>query len=209
MPPVSGGNPADPPESGGVGALPVKRSLPSHLLLIFCCWHAAFLIFSIIPRIPGQNDRGSRPMDLYRLLTGARQVWNMFESIPALHSLDPRLEADDGTEGKITAGPVLPGFKPYPKPEKTRYYIAFHRLRWAADVPPELRRASVVAYRDGYLRKAAELSQAQRGSRAGANWSLVIDAEFTRTLSLIRRDGLMSLRVTNTFAPGGTAGPSP
>lgn len=189
-----------PDSSREAGGSPAKRRLLAGLLLIFCCWHAGFLIVSIIPRGPGQDEPGSPAMDLYRLLTGGRQVWNMFETIPVLHSMDARLEGEDEAGRTITAGCVLPGFTPYPKPESSRHYALFHRLLWSSNG---------AAFREAYLRKAANLLQNQRDSGARGNWSLVVDADYTRNMFYSRRDGLMSLRVTKTFGPDGQVGTSP
>lgn len=128
-------------------------------------------------------------MDTYRLLTGGRQLWNMFESIPALHSLDMRIEMEDEAGGKTLVGCVLPGFQPYPKPEISRYYVLFHRL---------LASPSGDAFREAYLRNVASLLPAQKGS---GKWSLVKDAEFIRDLFYSRRDGQISLPVVTNFAP--------
>ena len=186
-----------PGEADGSSA---RSRLLRGLLLIFCCWHAGFLIISIFPRRLGQEDPGHLAMDLYRLLTGGRQLWSMFETIPVLHSLDARLEGEDETGGKITAGCVLPGFKPYPKPEQSRYYVLFHRLLFTANG---------VGFREAYLRKVAQLLPAQRGSMAGRNWVLVMDTAYTRNLVHSRRDGQLSLQFTKTFGPAGAGGNSP
>jgi hypothetical protein len=193
-------DPAAPQGSGGTDGLPAKRGPFAYLLLVFFCWHGGFLIFSIIPRAPGQEDPGNPAMDFYRLLTAGRQVWNMFETIPVLHSLDVRLEGLGEKEGKITAGCLLPGFKPCPTPEQPRYYVLFHRL---------LLTPGGAAFREAYLRKAAQLFPARPGFGVGAGPSLVMDARYTRNLYHIRRDGRVSLWVTKSFAPDGTVEDSP
>jgi hypothetical protein len=198
---VSRGDPGDaaehrsPSEADGV---PAKRRLLAGLLLAFCCGHAVFLLVSIIPAPPAQDDPGNPALDLYRLVLGGRQRWNMFETIPILHSLDVRLEGADAAGHKIIDGPVLPDFAPYPTPEDSRYYVLFYRLMFFDNKVP---------FRDAYLRKTAQLLQAARGSPvAGENWSLVADTAFTRNLFHIRRDGQLSMPVTKTFplvTPGG------
>ena len=162
------------------------------LLLIFCCGHAVFLIVSIIPRTRGQDDPGNPAMDLYRSLTGGRQVWNMFETIPVLHSLDARLEARDATGATITAGCVLPGFRRYPQPETSRYYILFHRM---------LATSSGAAIREAYLKKINQMPSPPRDFGSGGPWSLVMDVEYTRNLFHIRRDGQIAMPVTKVFGP--------
>lgn len=176
-----------PAEAGGV---PMKSRLLTGLLLAFCCWHAVFLLISIIPAPPARDDPGNPGVDLYRLVLGGRQQWNMFETIPVLHSMDVRLEGEDEAGGKITTGCVLPGFKPYPKPEDSRYYVLFFRLMLFDNK---------VAFQEAYLRKAAQLISAPRSPGAGGKWSLVMDLEYTRNLVHSRRDGQVSMLLTKTF----------
>lgn len=187
---------ADAPKHGSVS---VKSRLLTGLLLAFCCWHAVFLLISIVPAPPAKDDRGNPTVDLYRLLLGGRQHWHVFVSIPLLHSMDVRLEHEDENGGKITAGCVLPGLKPYPIPEDTRYYQIFWRLAVFSNE---------VAFREAYLRKAAQILSALRGSGAHGKWSLVMDLHYTRNLFHSRRDGQLSMLFTKTFdlpMPGGSS----
>jgi hypothetical protein len=156
------------------------------LLLVFCCCHAVFLCISIIPG----SHFGNPAMELYRLVVGGQQQWNMFSTIPVQHSMDLHFEGENEEGDKMTAGCVLPGLMPYPKPEESRYYVLFHQMMF---IPKN------VAYRDAYLRKAAQLLPAQPGPGAGRNWLLVVDTEYTRNLYHSRRDGHLSMPVTKTF----------
>jgi hypothetical protein len=120
----------------GTGGPSWTSRLGKGLLLAFCCWHAAFLVFSIIPAPPAQATHGNPATDLYRLAFSGREQWNMFDTIPVLHSMDLRLEGEDEKGNKTTTGCLLPGFKPYPKPEESRYYVLFFRLMFYDDVVP-------------------------------------------------------------------------
>ncbi len=185
---VKRGDPGDVREAGGV---PAKHRLLAGALLAFCCWHAGFLLVSIIPGPPAQEAPGSPALDLYRLALCGHQRWNMFETIPVLHSMDVRLEGEDAAGHKITAGPVLPGFTPYPAPEDSRFYVLLYRLMFFDNKVP---------FRDAYLEKVAQLLRATRGvAAAGEKWSLVADTAFTRNLFHIRRDGQLSMPVTKVF----------
>jgi len=167
--------------------------------LAFCCWHVVFLIMSIIPATPGKHDHGNRMVDFYRLVLGGRQEWTLFETIPLQHSLDVWLEHEDASGAEVTAGSVLPGFKPYPVPEKSRYYVLFYQLLTFIDDVP---------YRDAYLQKTARLLEARRGPEADGKWSLVMSAGYTRTLFHSRRDGQISMLIPKTFdlpPPGGVS----
>ena len=193
MDPMSPQDPGGVPDPGSAviaDGTPVRGRIASALLLIFCCWHAVFLILSIKPPPPARDDPGIPAVDLYRLALGGRQLWFMFETIPVLHSMDVRLEGEDAMGRKVTAGCVLPGFKPYPRPEDSRYYVLLFRLMFFENK---------TAFRDAYLRKVAQLLVAARGPDAGRNWSLVADTAFTRILSESRRDGQVSAPVTNAF----------
>lgn len=180
--------------------MPEKKRLLAGLLLAFCCWHVTFLVISIMPPPPARDDPGNPVIDLYRLVIGGRQQWNMFETIPVLHSMDVRLEGEDATGQKITAGCVLPGFKPYPKPEDSRYYVLFYRLMMFDNK---------VAFQEEYLQKVAQLISAQRGFVSGGKWSIVVDLDCTRNLVHSRRDGQLSMLFTKTFPLPVTAPSSP
>lgn len=160
------------------------------LLLAFCCWHAAVLIISIIPPPPAREDPGNPAMDLYRLALSGRQQWNMFETIPVLHSMGARLEGKDGRGDIITAGCVLPGFKPYPMPEDSRYYVLIYRMMFFDNKVP---------YRNAYLKKAAKLMSARQGTGERRTWSLVLDGAYTRNLIHIVRDGQLAMPVSQTY----------
>jgi len=177
-----------------------KRRVGAGLLLIFCCWHAGFLIFSIMPQDPKSEVPASPAMDFYRLVAGGRQEWNMVETIPVLHSLDARLEVEDEKGNNTTGGCVLPGWTPYPEPELARYYVLFHRMLMTASKP---------SFLEAYLRRVEGRLAAQRGKEVSGRWSLVIDAEYTRTLSLSRRDGELYVFATRSFNPANPGGIAP
>ncbi len=180
-------NAPDRGDSEDDGTTPPKNRWWKALLLAFCCWHAVYLIISIAPAAPSRGDRGNPVLDLYRLMFGGVQQWNMFDTIPVLHSLDVRFESKDATGAKITRGCVLPGFKPYPKPESARYYVLLGRLATFSNDTP---------YRDVSMRKAAGLLPPPG---AGESWSFVVDEGYTRNLFHIRRDGHISMPVTKTL----------
>lgn len=171
------------------------------VVLAFSCWHAAFLAGSIVPRHEGQETAGTPAMDVYRAFTGSRQIWNMFDTIPLLHSLDVRLEGPGPAGKTMSTGPVLPGFAPYPQPEESRYYALFHRLLFTKDGD---------AFRAPYLRKAAQLSQPDRTITTDDHgWVLIMDAAITRNLFHSRRDGQIALPVEKKYGPVATPGVAP
>lgn len=164
-------------------------SIRQRLLLLFCCGHALFLLWSLNPPPPIGDSRGHPAVEFYRAAFGGRQQWNMFDTIPVLHSLDVWIEGPGSEDAKPTLGCVLPGFTEYPEPEKARYYNAFYRLLLSNEN---------VAYRGAYLRKVAQ-TLAVRKDIANGPWSVVVRQEYTRNLFHVRRDGQIGMAVVNSF----------
>lgn len=169
---------------------PLRNRWAAGLLLAFCCWHAGFLLYSIRPGPAARDDPGHPAMDLYRMVLGGRQIWNMFDTIPILRSLDVRLVGENGTREGATAGPVLPGFTPYPHPESARYYNAFYRLLLANETMP---------FREPYLRKVRRIFPANPQAAAGTDWAVVVEQGYTRNIFHSRRGGPLSVLTTKTF----------
>lgn len=170
---------------------PTARRWSSVLLLLLCCWHAGFLLYSIIPAPAAHDDPGHPALDFYRTMIGGKQRWNMFDTIPVLSAMEMRIEGVDRNGGPIIVGCVLPGFTPYPThPESARYYNAFYRLLLANETVP---------FREAYLRKVARLLPEQPLYRDGRDWAVVADQHYTRNIYHSRRGGPLSVLVTKTF----------
>ena len=181
------------------GALPLQSRVGTALLLAFCCWHAVFLIASIAPKKKVPEEKGNMALRLYQLFVGGTQHWNLFQTIPDHHSLDPRIVVDDGQGGRTTFGCVLPGFTAYPRPGKSRYYNLFVHLLPNAQRP---------SFFEAYLRRAEAGVKARHGGAIPGRWELVVDVEWTRTLVHSRRDGRLYVPATRSFDvanPGGIA----
>jgi len=191
---TGGENTADSAERS---ASPAKGRVGAGLLLAFCCGHAAFLIASIVPRHAVPPERRNPALKLYRTFVGGEQQWNMFETIPTLHSFDARIEADDGQGGRTTVGTVLPGFAPYPKPERSRYYVLFNRMLLNSPQP---------SFFEAYLRKTDDLLRAQPGNSGARRWAMVVDVEWTRTLIHSSRDGVLYVPASRAFDPANPGG---
>ena len=170
--------------------LPLKSRAMSMLLLGFCCCHAVFLIASIVPRETPSGKSANPALSLYRLLLSGGQQWNVFETIPLFHSLDVRIEVNDGEGGRKTIGSVQPGFAPYPQPEVSRYYVTFHRMLLNSKPP---------SFFAAYLQRTDDLLRARYGSAITGQWAMVVDVEQTRTLLYSQRDGVLYAPGTNSF----------
>lgn len=181
-------------------ALQAKTPMWAVLLLVFCCWHAVFLIASLLPRDKEARERGNPAMDFYRLFVAGDQHWNMFSTIPQHHSLEPRIEVYDGKGGRTTLGSVMPGFAPYPDPEDARYYNVFFRILLDSEKSRLFH---------AYLRKIDALLAARHGNAIAGHWAMVVDVEWMRVLSEIRRNGVIHVPGTRSFDIANPGGISP
>jgi hypothetical protein len=167
----------------------VKNRVGAALLVGFCCWHAAFLIVSILPRA-GPEERGNAAMNLYRILVSGQQQWNVFETIPLLHSFDARIEMSEGEGRTLSLGSVMPGFAAYPRPENARYYNVFYRMLLGSAESP---------FFEAYLRRMDEQIRSRHGGSFTGHWALVVDVEWTRILGESRRGGALYLPAKRAF----------
>ena len=197
MHPLSDGDPAH-PAPPGTGSLP--RRAASVLLLGFCCWHAVFLITSILPQHQSREEAGNAARNLYQIFVSGRQQWNVFETIPLHHSLEARIVVDDGPGGRATVGSILPGLTPYPQPENARYYNLFSTMLLNSPKP---------SYFESYLRRTEETLRARHGGATAVPWVLVVDVEWTRTLIHSRRGGGLYVPATRSFDVANPGGISP
>lgn len=160
------------------------------LILGFCCWHAGYLVYSILPRVAGQDSPGSRVLDAYRFLTGSRQVWRLFHTIPLMRSLRAKLETKNPDGTLRGAGLVLPGFEECPIAENSRFYTLTERL---------LTNPLGTPYRDSYVRKVNRLLNAELPPEKRVEWSLVFEGEAIRDLFYFRIDKRLSLPFRKEF----------
>ena len=182
------------------GALPVQGRVGAALLLAFCCWHALYLIASIVPKNVARPAEGKTKSHLYKLFVSGPQQWNMFETIPHHHFLDPKIVLADGQGGRTTIGSVLPGFTAYPRPEKARYYNLWYHLLTNAQRP---------SFFEAYLRGVEDGLKARHGEAIPGRWEAVVDVEWTRTLFHSRRDGGLYVPSTRSFDVANPGGISP
>ena len=193
-------NGADATSPAPHGVWPAKGRVGAALLLAFCCWHAVFLLASLVPKNVARPEQRNARSNLYRLFIGGPQQWNMFETIPHHHYLDPKVVVDDGRGGRTTFGCMLPGLSAYPRPEKARYYNLWFHLLTSAQRP---------SFFEAYLRRVEDEVKARHGGAIPGRWELVVDVEWTRTLLHSRRDGGLYVPATRTFDVANPGGISP
>jgi hypothetical protein len=172
------------PESGS--AVSSSRSIRNFIIVAFATCHAAKLLVGIIPESRRPDPIPFGLAHAYEVLTGSQQNWNMFQSIPSHHAYTARIviTGADGKERHL--GPLLPGFQAYPTPENARIYLLFDFTLtqfWAAK---DLRTA--------YLQRIDRALREEQRISTGETWCFEAQADFTRHLFHIRRDGRLSER---------------
>ncbi len=114
----------------------------------------------------------------------------MFSTIPWFHKLDATLLVLDETGATSEHPPVLPGLKP--APDSLRFAAAWVRLAGP----------SGTAHQHGrnYFQNACSAAQATLGRRV-RSVKLRLEAQRLRSLSQIRRDGVIAKPETHTSRP--------
>lgn len=175
----------------------------SRLVIALATVHAVKLISSILPEAWRPDLLPFGLSNAYEKLTGSKQCWNMFETIPSHHRFSARLVLI-GTDGvERTLGPLLPGFQAWPNPEIVRIESMYDRL-FPSGIAPALREA--------WLREADAQLRASNQLKPGESWCLEILEDYTRHLFHIRRDGNLFQRKTTRYSPAcpeGTPHPPP
>ena len=180
----------DKESKGGAGSSRL-RSWRNGIIVIFASCHAVKLLAGILPEVSRPDLLPFGLAHAYESLTGSRQNWNMFSTIPSHHRYAARIviKGTDGQERSV--GPVLPGFQEWPVPEDVRLFNFFERML-SGDMGDEVR--------DAYLHRVDEQLQAEERIHEGEKWSLEVTEDFTRTLAYIQRDGRMFERRIQRFA---------
>lgn len=171
------------------------RPWQSWFIVIFACCHAVKLLAGLLPEESRPDLLPGGLSHAYETLTGSRQNWNMFATIPSHHHYAARIVIQ-GTDGQEREeGPLLPGLMPWPEPEVVRYYNFFERML-SGSMGDEVRDE----VRDAYLLKMDEALRAEGKIREGERWSLEVTEDFTRTLAFIQKDGRVFERRLQRFS---------
>lgn len=171
----------------------------SRLIIALATIHAIKLITCILPESWRPDLLPIGISHAYEKLTGSKQCWNMFETIPSHHRFDARLIiiGSDGEERLL--GPLLPGFLAWPQPEVVRIEAMYDRLFPSGMVP---------GLREAWLHEADAQLRAKHMLKPGDRWCLEIVEDYTRHLFHIRRDGNLFQRKTTRYSPAHPEGSS-
>lgn len=161
-------------------------------ILVFASVHAVKLLSGIMPEQKRPCLPSYEVAQAYEALTGSRQDWKMFESIPVYHKWRARLVIR-GVNGKEReTGVILPAFQTWPDPAPARLYCHYERLFSGAH--------SAMLKESSLRRLDEELKR--RGLSPGETWRFESIEDFTRHLVHVRRDGrLYERRIHNHELP--------
>ncbi len=131
------------------------------------------------------------PADTYRLLSGSRQVWRLFHTIPFLRSLRAHVQTVDADGTKHTGGFILPGFVADSPGDDSRFNTLLERF---------LAHPLGEPYRKAYIQKINRLKNAGRPPEENRQWALVFEGEAIRNLFYSRIDRRVALPFEREFA---------
>jgi hypothetical protein len=119
----------------------------------------------------------AEPFVPYQALTGIWQDWDMFTTIPYLHSYDVALDVTEANGTSEASGPLLPGLRPYDGDIRTE--ALFTRV---------LEEQAFAGYREGYFRSVCAALRASSG-KGGQTLVFREKYERIRALAEIRAGG--------------------
>ncbi|HRJ09330.1 MAG TPA: hypothetical protein PK490_15625 [Prosthecobacter sp.] len=162
------------------------------VILVFASIHALKLLAGVIPE-------ASRPVPVphelahaYEALTGSRQNWTMFETIPNYHKFRVRLVITNEAGQERELGPLMPGFQSWPDPAPARLFVQYDRL-----FPGN----QSAVMREACLRRLDDELRGRGLVATGERWHLETLEDFTRHLVHIGRDGRLYERRVNRHEP--------
>ncbi|HCN27598.1 MAG TPA: hypothetical protein DIT64_02195 [Verrucomicrobiales bacterium] len=162
------------------------------IILVFASIHALKLLAGVIPEASRPVPVPHELAQAYEALTGSKQRWTMFETIPSYHKWRSRLviTTPDGRTREL--GPLLPGFQEWMEPAPVRLYVQNERL-FSGDHSPVMREAC--------LRRLDDELRGRGLIAPGERWHLETLEDFTRHLVHIGRDGRLYERRVNRHEP--------
>ncbi len=170
---------------------PPSRRTREAMILIFGTTHLLFLLICILPEPWRQVSILPKVCRIYQIITGSKQDWIVFDTIPTFHRLNVRLIVKDEKGRLHEEGILLPGLRRYPEPEQARIYKWVILMSFSSLMPPQ---------RAAYIKKVA--AELLRSGRYGpkSEVSLEVTAERTRSLLGVRK--LREIAVPSTTLMG-------
>lgn len=147
-------------------------------ILILGTAHLLYLAISVLPLNWRDSGLMGRLIWSYESATTSVQNWGMFDTIPTVHRLDAHLRVESPGQPPKRVGMVLPGLSAYPQPENTRFYGWMHMVILSNERSDQ---------REPYMRRAAAELLASGIYPPDTQVSLVVDAEYTRSLAGVNK----------------------
>ncbi|MEO0445411.1 MAG: hypothetical protein AAF191_04975 [Verrucomicrobiota bacterium] len=152
-------------------------------IALFATGYSVILLFSVFPHRWPIRDHFQKVARPWEQLSGVRQDWGMFHSIPAEHRVRFRVVLDDGRE----FGPITPGLETW-KRYRGRGFYAVNRL---------LDEREDLEQRDAWLEKIG----AEVEVRGGKSFRLRIERDVIRDLFHSRRDQILTKERVTELGP--------
>ena len=162
-----------------------QTKLIAGLAIGFGLFHGATLLIALLPGSWAIN----RGLDQYRHLTGTRQDWKMFSSIPRALDKTVTVEIRDAAGEPTVVGPILPGLEPLDIHSRVRYHSLLVRMM-----------ASDSICLGGYV-EAIERAVVESHGADAREFSVITETEFIRLIKKINEDGKMTVRQVDELGP--------
>lgn len=169
-----------------------NRTFREKCILAFGTIHALFLIVAITPSAVRDRYFFGKAIRFYEGCTTSLQEWSMFYTIPVLHSLDIKFTVRAPSQPVRFEGIVLPGLKPYPKPENYHFY------GWVAEIVLAKGNAE---QREAYMRRAAKELLYKKHYPPESIISLDLEAYYTRSMLGVRTLREIAVKRTSSMGP--------
>lgn len=147
------------------------------VIVVFATVHLVFLLVGMLP-VPWRAKLIVSPAFLfYERFTHCHQLWNMFETIPNMHSLEARLVVQEGAHKPREEGMVLPGLRRFSQKDEMRLNT------WMINVVFNPTRG---VFRESYMKSAAAALLRSGRYSPKALVSLEVIPSYTRSLLGVR-----------------------
>ena len=147
------------------------------VILVFASAHLVFLLFGMLPERWRDQIHVSPVFRFYERTTRCHQLWNMFETIPNMNSLEVRLVVQEAGRKPREEGVILPGLRRFSQHDEVRLN------NWMINVIFKPARG---VFRESYMHGAAAALLQSGRYGPGAQVSLEAIPAYTRSLVGVR-----------------------